>query len=122
MTMVEQVARAIIASKLFQPAYGPWREDVMTATQQCAMDAARAAIAAMREPTAEMLNASGEFNKQRAADTHRAMIDAALSTGRPHDNLSTDPRRWSLDKLARERRNGFAAVIAEWERRTGGEL
>jgi hypothetical protein len=80
MTMIEQVARAIIASKLFQPAYGPWREDIMTATQQCAMDAARAAIAAMREPTALMKRAGWEETEQRDEMlVWHAMIDAALA-------------------------------------------
>jgi hypothetical protein len=36
------------------------------------------------------------------------------------DDLSTDPRKRSLEKLIRERKNGMPAVDAEYERRTLG--
>ena len=34
-----------------------------------------------------------------------------------NDDFSCDPRKWSFDKLRRERRNGMPAVTAEWTRR-----
>lgn len=34
-----------------------------------------------------------------------------------HDDLSTDPRKWSYEKLKAERKNGMPAVLAEWKRR-----
>lgn len=33
------------------------------------------------------------------------------------NDFTTDPRRWSLVKLMRERKNGMPAVLAEWHRR-----
>lgn len=33
------------------------------------------------------------------------------------DDFSTDPRKWSYDKLRRERPHGMPAVLAEWSRR-----
>ena len=48
LSVVEAVARAIHSSPVFQPAHGPWRDDVMAAGQQHCMKAARAAIAAYR--------------------------------------------------------------------------
>ena len=35
-----------------------------------------------------------------------------------HDDFSTDPEKWSLDKLIAEVRNGMPAVVAEGRRRT----
>lgn len=75
MTMIERVARAIAA-----------KETGSETNYRDFVDAARAAIEAMREPTDEMVRAGravdGQYNTVRAsidaAAHYRAMIDKAL--------------------------------------------
>lgn len=67
--MIERVARAIHASLGYEAG---WPHPECT---QC-IDAARAAIEAMREPTDEMCYAAGL--RQYSAGTYREMIRAAL--------------------------------------------
>lgn len=35
-----------------------------------------------------------------------------------HDDLSTDPKKWSTEKLIREREHGMPAVVEEYNRRS----
>lgn len=77
---IEQVAKAIHASNLLQPANGPW-PDHETVTKAFCREAARAAIEAMREPTKEMLEAAyavGGVSRIRCTACWVTMIVAAL--------------------------------------------
>lgn len=77
MDMIERVAQAIYASSPFPDGLEfldpePWRSCI---------DSARAAIAAMREPTGEMRNiiaADAMFGNGSLKENWQAMIDAAL--------------------------------------------
>ena len=86
MTMIERVARVFHAAQ----GYDQWPHPECT---QC-MDAARAAIAAMREPTPFMLEAvdkaadvqgyvAAAFETMEAAKSWPVMIDAVLGEGGP---------------------------------------
>lgn len=69
-SMVERVALAI--------------SYVTEAPQPRSREMARAAIAAMREPTDAIINAGGQyFYAASMADRWRAMIDCALAEARP---------------------------------------
>lgn len=50
-----------------------------------------------------------------------ATVLDALKVFEDFDDFSTDPSRWSMDKLVLERRNGMPAVLDEWDRRTGAD-
>ena len=69
----------------FVPLAGPFETDA-EADRECERINARAAIAAMREPTPEVLTAgdlwvtANEFGESLTESAWRAMIDAALST------------------------------------------
>lgn len=87
-SMVERVARAIYANR-----FGPdGRECLMDEPWHAAIDAARAAIAAMREPTAIMVQQGAktivavtdeprDFHPAKVA--YQAMIDEALKHAYP---------------------------------------
>ena len=66
MTMIEKVARAFARHDSYESAWKRYRGH------------AKAAIAAMREPTEEMLNASPDYPIYMNADEWAKMIDAAL--------------------------------------------
>jgi hypothetical protein len=82
--MLERVARAIRAVTM--PDAYPAFEDMGPTLRELYMTKARAAIEAMREPTAEMLNAAFGFHyrlgtglgRAKALADMNAMIDAAL--------------------------------------------
>jgi hypothetical protein len=87
MDMVEKVARAM--APMFADANSYWCNgtewpNCPPDTCQCrtmAFEAARAAIAAMREPTEEMLEAGWQHSSARTA--WQGMIDAALTSSEP---------------------------------------
>ena len=86
--MVLKVAKAIFASRLIPKDYGPWPEH-STVTRTFCLQAAHAAIEAMREPTRAMLEvpvpdmpAGGS-----AEEIWRDMIDAALNEKTPAQPL-----------------------------------
>lgn len=87
-TMVERVARAIHASKLVQPGAGTWKGEGVT--ERFCMEAARAAIAAMREPTHEMIEASWEATKWATPDER---MRTAFMTGR-EAHIVKQAARW----------------------------
>ena len=74
--MVERVARAIYETD--PVGVRPW-EDAPTSNREDCIVCARAAIAAMREPTVKMYRASEFPNAGCIGDQWRAMIDAALN-------------------------------------------
>lgn len=84
MGMVEKVAIAIY-KKRNGVLCRPW--SILTTHDKTPyMDDARAAIAAMREPTEEMVDAGvtaehGETLGHRVTNSHYAMIDKALESG-----------------------------------------
>lgn len=90
MTMIERVAKAIHASRLCQPADGPWRSEKSLSERFC-MEAARAAIEAMRGiPDAltvtggiaieeSIFNSDDELVFDAARRCHHAIIDAILN-------------------------------------------
>ena len=91
--MVERVARAACSNwyDMVVASYGPDRADWSEAAQEgwkAAITMARAAIEAMREPTAEMAEAGDDIAiyhpddiiRNQAEPIYQAMIDAALST------------------------------------------
>lgn len=87
-SMVEKVARAICAAQGVGPdePLASFESDIGRREQpawQLYRYEARAAIEAMKYPTPEMLKASGEANKLRAAQRFADMIDAALSEPSP---------------------------------------
>lgn len=90
MTMLERVARAIYDSCPMFMAAGlsldtlkqiPW-EDLQSEDRQEAIDAARAAIEALMEPTSEMLNAGAskqdEFDRRFESDNAYEIFEAML--------------------------------------------
>lgn len=70
--MIEQVAKAILQAEINNG------EADNSTTFKSYIPAARAAIAAMREPTEEMVNATGLWNGA-ASSFWKEMIDVALS-------------------------------------------
>jgi hypothetical protein len=72
--MVERVAKAI-----GDHFYADVRPDTTPELWASCLDAARAAIEAMREPTAEMVAAVGSDYGAALEATYQAMIDAALT-------------------------------------------
>jgi len=88
-TMLEKAARALYARKTAEP----WEAatarmarlgiDKPSNNQEAAINDARAALQAIREPDNEtawaLATASGTMNKNRAAQDWAAMIDAILS-------------------------------------------
>ena len=85
MDMVEQVAKAIYdCHKLIQPSSFTWEETIEPRHREAWLKYARAAIAAMREPTPAMLKAcdsimgGGFQNSHSDLETWQEMIDAAL--------------------------------------------
>lgn len=75
--MVERVARAI-EKTMFAPHEFPLDMDLHIKY----LATARAAIAAMREPTQGMVAAANRNNHPRDTDTWRTMIDAAIEKAR----------------------------------------
>lgn len=79
--MVERIARAIMLADGHNNPENPPRFPTDFSAKEASeyRSAARAAIAAMREPTEAMLAASGRLNHPRDAEIWRAMIDAVLA-------------------------------------------
>jgi len=80
--MVEHVARAM-ADKLSEQQFGsttPWHDPEF---RQNAMEVARAAIKAMREPTENMIRAGYLADTLALEDAWREMIDEALKESEP---------------------------------------
>jgi len=75
--MVERVAKAVVA-KLQPSVFCGGDEACDSLPCSCALDIARAAIEAIREPTDEMLDAGWGQRGERARGIWRLMIDAAL--------------------------------------------
>ncbi len=90
MTPIERAAQAMHASA--QPEW-PWDDPDCAPLRKIYRDAARAMIAALREPSDEMNEAGAEITsnvgqsesryayQDDAANTWRSMIDAALAEG-----------------------------------------
>jgi hypothetical protein len=96
--MIERVARAIFetrgyvygdSARMFDPMkWDEFETGEYQPTKQACREDARAAIAAMREPTEGMLGAMfqiwepgermGDYDRRVAKETHQAAIDAAL--------------------------------------------
>lgn len=95
MTMIEKVARAIDPHVWFiLDGNDMWRKIHIHGAKLESLNRARAAIAAMREPTPDMVKAGVDMALSTAiggdykwpdyvADKHRAMIDAALKEDAP---------------------------------------
>ncbi len=77
--MVERVARAIFTAGGTAPGIRQY-DDLSVAMKISWYDSARAAIAALREPTEAMCDECGGFaiHELETAELWRAMIDAAL--------------------------------------------
>lgn len=45
------------------------------------------------------------------------VLPKKMSAPMKHDDFSSNPRRWSWQKLLAEKKNGMPAVVAEYERR-----
>ena len=91
MTKVEEVAKA-----LFQAEYGPDQEPG-EGEMELMHRLARAAIAAMREPTEEMIYHKDNENLRRSIiGIYTAMIDGALSSSVP---ATSDPSGLDLPDL-----------------------
>lgn len=115
MSMIERVARAAHDSILADPERSSWPDSDFSVSADIFRDAARAAIAAMRESTPDMWIAGGNA---RAASKHadssfgltakeqwEAMIDAALkgnSMPSPGAKPQTQASCWAIFKNERE--------------------
>lgn len=77
MTPLERAARAVYKVSYNGP-YGPEDEDAAWRTQ---LDAVRAVLTAIREPSEAMDRAAAECESSYVGDVFTAMIDAALAEG-----------------------------------------